>query len=107
MPKFIIERKMPGVGKLSALDLCALSQKSCAVLEQMGPNIQWVESFVADNKVYCIYIAPDEAVLREHARRGGFPVSQISRVRAVIDPTTAENWSIQVNQSGKKPAKRK
>lgn len=107
MPKFIIERKMSGAGKLSALDLCALSQKSCAVLEQMGPNIQWVESFVTDNKVYCVYIAPDEAALREHARRGGFPVDQICRVRAMIDPTTAESWSIQVNQSGKKRVKRK
>ena len=107
MPKFIIERKMPGVGKLSALDLCAMSQKSCAVLQDMGPELQWLESFVADDKVYCVYIAPDEATIREHAQRGGFPVTRISRVRAVIDPTTAESWSVQVNQPEKRGKQRK
>ena len=106
MPKFIIERKMPGAGKLSALDLCAISQKSCEILQQMGPEVQWVESFVTDDKVYCVFIASDETTIREHARRGGFPVNQISRVRAMIDPTTAESWLVKVNQP-KKTAKQK
>lgn len=106
MPKFIIERKMPGVGKLSPLDLCAISQKSCAVLQELGADLQWVESFVTDDKVYCVFIAPDESAIREHAKRGGFPVTQISRVRALIDPTTAESWSVKVNQTTK-PVKRK
>jgi hypothetical protein len=90
MPKFVIEREIPGAGKLSASDLTAISQKSCGVLKEMGPQIQWVQSFVTDNKVYCVYIAPDEAAVRQHAEQGGFPANSVARVRAVIDPTTAE-----------------
>lgn len=90
MPKFVIEREIPGAGKLSPDELHAISQKSCAVLNEMGPSIQWVESFVTDDKVYCIYIAPDEATVREHARQGGFPANRVSRVAARIDPTTSE-----------------
>lgn len=90
MPKFVIEREIPGAGQLSAADLKAISQKSCGVLNAMGPQIQWVESFVTDDKVYCIYVAPDEAAVREHARQGGFPANRVSRVGAVIGPTTAE-----------------
>jgi len=90
MPKFVIEREIPGAGKLSADDLHAISQKSCGVLKEMGPQIQWVQSFVTDDKVYCVYIAEDEAAVRRHAEQGGFPANSIARVRAVIDPTTAE-----------------
>jgi Protein of unknown function (DUF4242) len=90
MPKYIIEREIPGAGKLSPQELKAVSQKSCGVLRQMGPQIQWVQSYVADDKIYCVYIAPNEQMLREHAQRGGFPASQISEVKSVIDPTTAE-----------------
>ncbi len=90
MPKFVIERDIPGAGKLSADDLRGISQKSCAVLEKMGPSIQWVESYVTDDKIYCVYIAPDEARVREHAGLGGFPVNRVSAVRTMIDPTTAE-----------------
>jgi hypothetical protein len=90
MPKFVIERDIPGAGKLSPQDLHAISQKSCGVLQSMGPRIQWVESFVTDDKVYCIYVAPDEQAVREHAAKGGFPANRVSRVRTTIDPTTAE-----------------
>lgn len=90
MPKFVIERDIPGAGKLSPQDLHAISQKSCGVLGAMGPKIQWVQSFVTDDKIYCVYVAPDEATVREHARQGGFPANRVSQVRAVIDPTTAE-----------------
>ncbi len=90
MPKFVIEREIPGAGKLSPGDLKAISQKSCSVLNGMGPQIQWVESFVTDDKVYCIYNAPDEAMVREHAAQGGFPANKVSRVSTVIGPTTAE-----------------
>jgi hypothetical protein len=90
MPKFVIEREIPDAGKLSSQELQAISQKSCSVLRNMGPQIQWVQSFVTDNKIYCIYIAPDEESVREHARQGGFPANSISQVRSVIDPTTAE-----------------
>ena len=90
MPKFIIEREISGAGKLTPQDLQAISQKSCAVLKQMGPQIQWLESYVTDDKVYCVYIAPDEATIREHARQGGFPVNRVSAVKRLIDPTTAE-----------------
>ena len=90
MPKYIIEREIPGAGKLSADELHTISQKSCGILQGMGPQIQWVESQVTDDKVYCTYIAPDEASIREHARQGGFPADRISQVRAVIDPTTGE-----------------
>lgn len=90
MPKFIIEREIPGAGKLSPQELRAISQKSCAVLKEMGPQIQWVQSYVTDDKIYCVYVAPNEEAVREHARQGGFPANQVSRVRSVIDPTTAE-----------------
>jgi len=90
MPKFVIERDIPGAGKLSSEQLQAISQKSCGVLRDMGPRIQWVQSYVTDDKVYCIYIAPDEDAVREHAQRGGFPANRISQVRSVIDPTTEE-----------------
>ena len=90
MPKFVIEREIPGAGKFSPADLQAISQKSCGVLNKMGPQIQWVQSFVTDDKIYCIYNAPDEASVREHATQGGFPANSVARVRAMIDPTTAE-----------------
>jgi len=90
MPKFIIEREIPNAGALSAQDLQGISQKSCGVLSAMGPKIQWLESYVTDDKVYCVYIAPDEATVREHAEKGGFPANRISQVRTIIDPTTAE-----------------
>lgn len=90
MPKYIIERELPGAGKLSSQELQAISKKSCNVLARMGPQIQWVHSYVTDNKIYCVYLAPDEATLREHAQEGGFPANQISQVRSVIDPCTAE-----------------
>ncbi len=90
MPKFVIEREIPGAGKLSAGDLHSIAQKSCNVLRAMGPQVQWVESFVTDDKIYCVYIAPDEAAVLEHAHQGGFPANRISQVRSVIDPTTSE-----------------
>jgi hypothetical protein len=90
MPKFIIERELTGAGKLPRQELQAISQKSCAVLREMGPQIQWQQSFVTDDKIYCVYIAPDEETIKTHARKGGFPANRISTVRAVIDPTTAE-----------------
>ncbi len=90
MPKFVIEREIPGAGKLSAQELQALSQKSCGVLNQMGPQIQWVHSYVTGDKLYCVYIAPNEEMVREHAKQGGFPANVVSEVKSVIDPTTAE-----------------
>jgi hypothetical protein len=90
MPKYVIEREIPGAGKLSTDELQAISQKSCDVLRSMGPQIQWVESFVTDEKVYCVYIAPNEQVIRQHATQGGFPANRVSEVKTVIDPTTAE-----------------
>jgi hypothetical protein len=90
MPKFIIEREIPGAGNLTPAELQAISQKSCGVLKELGPQIQWIESYVTDDKVYCVYIAPDEATVREHAKQGGFPANRISEVRGIIDPTTAE-----------------
>ncbi len=90
MPKFVIEREMPGIGNLSAADLKAASQKSCSVLNAMGPQIQWLESYVTDDKLYCVYIAPSAEAVREHARRGEFPANKISQVRGIIGPTTAE-----------------
>jgi len=90
MPKYVIERDLPGAGKLSAEELQGISQKSCGVLREMGPQIQWVESFVTDDKVYCVYIAPNEAAVRQHAQKGGFPANRIAEIRSVIDPTTAE-----------------
>ena len=90
MPKFLIEREIPGAGGLSAQELQAISQKSCGVLREMGPQIQWVESYVTGDKVYCVYIAPDEAAVREHAAQGGFPANRVSEIKRMIDPTTAE-----------------
>jgi len=90
MPKYVIEREIPDAGKLSAEQLQAISQKSCGVLQELGPSVQWVHSYVTDDKIYCVYIAPDEALVREHAERGGFPANRISEVKQVIDPTTAE-----------------
>lgn len=90
MPKFVIERELAGAGKLPKAELQAISQKSCGVLQSMGPRIQWQQSFVTDNKIYCVYIAPDEETIREHAKRGAFPANVVARVRSVIDPTTAE-----------------
>lgn len=90
MPKFIIERELPGAGKLGTEELQGVSQKSCAVLHEMGPKIQWVQSFVTEDKIYCIYIAPNEDAVREHAQKGGFPANKISEVKSSIDPTTAE-----------------
>ncbi|TFV86373.1 DUF4242 domain-containing protein [Oxalobacteraceae bacterium OM1] len=90
MPRFVIERTLPGAGKLSPQDLQAISAKSCDVLERLGPSIQWQESFVTDDKIYCVYIAPDDKLIREHASRGEFPIDHVAQVRAVIDPTSAE-----------------
>lgn len=90
MPKYVIEREIPGAGKLTDDQLRAVSQKSCAVLTKLGPQIQWVESYVTDDKIYCVYIAPSEALVREHAKQGGFPANRISEVRSIIDPTTSE-----------------
>lgn len=90
MPKYVIEREIPGAGDLSVDELQAISQKSCGVLSNMGPQIQWVQSYVTDDKIYCVYIAPNEAMVREHAAQGGFPANRVSEVRSVIDPTTAE-----------------
>jgi predicted Rdx family selenoprotein len=90
MPKFVIERDIPGAGELSPQDLRAISQKSCGVLSRMGPQIQWVQSYVTSDKIYCVYIAPNEEMVREHAREGGFPANRVSAVRSVIDPTTSE-----------------
>lgn len=90
MPKFVIERDIPEAGSLSSEQLHAISQKSCGILREMGPQIQWVESFVTDHKIYCVYVAPDEHAVRKHAQQGGFPANRISQIRSVIDPTTAE-----------------
>lgn len=90
MPKYVIEREIPGAGKLSAADLQGISQKSCSVLNELGPTIQWVESYVTDNKIYCVYIAPNEDMVRKHASMGGFPANSVSEVRTIIDPTTSE-----------------
>lgn len=90
MPRFVIERELVGAGKLPKNELQAISQKSCGVLQSMGPQIQWLQSFVTDDKIYCVYIAPDEAMVRAHAQKGGFPANNVARVRSVIDPTTAE-----------------
>lgn len=90
MPQYVIEREMPGAGKLDAEDLKMASQTSCSVLNDLGPQIQWVHSYVTDNKLYCVYRAPNEDMVREHAQRGGFPCNRISQIRSMIDPTTAE-----------------
>ncbi|WP_348813557.1 DUF4242 domain-containing protein [Flavobacterium maritimum] len=90
MPKFLIEREIPGAGKLSAEQLKAISQTSCGVLNKMGPEIQWVNSHVTENKIYCVYIAPNKEMVLEHAKQGGFPANSVSQVSTIIDPTTAE-----------------
>jgi hypothetical protein len=90
MPRYVIERELPGVGDLSDEQLQEISKTSCGVLNVLGPQIQWVESFVTGDRIYCVYIAPNEELIREHGRQGGFPVTRVSEVRAVIDPTTAE-----------------
>jgi len=90
MPKFVIERTLPGAGDLSADDLQGISQKSCGILSQLGPQIQWVHSYVTADKIYCIYVAPDAETVRKHAELGGFPADQVAEVKTVIDPTTAE-----------------
>jgi hypothetical protein len=90
MPKFVIERAIPNIGATSAADLQAISQKSCGVLRELGPEVQWVHSYVTGDKIYCVYNAASEAMVREHARRGGFPANSVARVMTTIDPTTAE-----------------
>ena len=90
MPKYVIERELPGAGKLPAEQLQAISQKSCSVLAGLGPQIQWLHSYVTDDKIYCVYIAPNEELVREHARQGGFPANSVAQVRTMIDPTTSE-----------------
>jgi hypothetical protein len=94
MPKYVIEREIPGAGKLTPTQLQGIAEKSCSVLRELGPQVQWLHSFVTDDKIYCVYIAPDEEAVREHAKRGGFPANAISRVRTVIDPTTAEAQTV-------------
>ena len=90
MPKYVIEREIPGAGALSAEQLQGISQKSCGVLRNLGPQIQWLQSYVTGDKIYCVYIAPNEAMVREHAKQGGFPANRVSEVKTIIDPTTAE-----------------
>ena len=90
MPRYVIEREIPGASQLSAAELKAIAQKSCSVLEGMGPQIQWLQSYVTGDKVYCVYIAPNEAMVREHAKQGGFPANSVSEVTTIIDPVTAE-----------------
>lgn len=90
MPKYIIEREIPGAGKLSAAELKGIAQKSCSVLNKLGPRIQWVESYVTSDKIYCVYVAPNEQLVREHAQQGGFPANSIAEIKTIIDPTTAE-----------------
>ena len=90
MPKFVIEREIPGAGKLTPAELKSISQKSCGVLSSLGPSVQWVHSYVTDDKIYCVYNAKDESLIRRHAELGGFPANRISRIMTVIDPTSAE-----------------
>jgi hypothetical protein len=90
MPKYLIERELPGAGKLSSDQLKAISQKSCSVLNKLGPQIQWIQSYVTGDKIYCVYRAPNEAMVREHAQQGGFPANKISEITTVIDPSTAD-----------------
>ena len=98
MPRFVIERKMPDAGKMSDADFKNAAQKSCDVLREMGPDIQWVESYVTDNKIFCVYYAENEALIREHGEKGGFPTDTISKVVRVIDPTTAEKSGVPLRQ---------
>jgi uncharacterized protein DUF4242 len=90
MPKYVIERELPGAGKLGPADLQGIAQKSCSVLKGLGPQIQWLHSYVTDDKIYCVYIAPNADIVREHAKQGGFPANSVAKVSTVIDPTTAE-----------------
>lgn len=90
MPKYLIEREIPGAGKLTPQELAGISQKSCRVLDKLGTGIQWVESYVTEDKIYCVYVAPNEAIIKEHAKQGGFPANRISEIKTTIDPTTAE-----------------
>lgn len=90
MPRYVIERELPGAGKLSPAELQAISQTSCSVLQEMGPTIQWDHSYVTADNIYCVYIAPNEAAVREHAKRGGFPANNVAKVTTIIDPTTAD-----------------
>jgi len=90
MPKYVIEREIPEAGKLSTEQLKAISQTSCGVLQELGPEINWIQSYVTDNKIYCVYIAPNEELVREHAKRGGFPANSVSKVSTIIDPVTSE-----------------
>ena len=98
MPKYVVERNIPGAGQLTPAELAAVSDKSCAVLHSLGPRVQWVESYVTSDKLYCIYIAPSEELIREHARLGGFPAHNIAEIKAVIDPTTAEALALAQSQ---------
>ncbi|MGH9756288.1 MAG: DUF4242 domain-containing protein [Candidatus Acidiferrales bacterium] len=91
MAKFVIEREIPGAGSMSPQQLQGVAEKSCSVLRNLGPQIQWVHSYVTDNKIYCIYIAPNEEMVREHARQGGFPANKVSQIRSIIDPATSES----------------
>ena len=90
MPRYVIEREIPGAGKLSTQELVAISQKSCATLDKLGPSIQWIESYVTGDKIYCVYVAANEQLVREHAKQGGFPANSVAEVKAIIDPVTAE-----------------
>ena len=99
MPKYVIERVVPGASKMTAAELKGMSQRSCSVLNQLGPQIQWVQSYVTDNKIYCVYIAPNEEMIQEHARLGGFPANHIARISTIIDPTTSEESSWNSAQS--------
>jgi hypothetical protein len=99
MPKFLIEREIPGAGNLSGQELQAISQTSCGVLQKMGPKIQWIQSYVTGDKVYCVYIAPNEEMIREHAKQGSFPANRVSEIKSVIDPTTAEQSAVSSQQS--------
>jgi hypothetical protein len=94
MRKYVIERELPNAGKLSMDELRAISQKSCSVLDELGPSIQWVESFVTEDKIYCIYLAPNKDIIREHANKGGFPANRIEEVKNVISPVTAEEMAV-------------
>lgn len=99
MPKFIIERDIPGAGNLSGEELQTISQTSCQVLQKMGPQIQWVQSYVTGDKIYCVYYAPNEEMIREHARQGGFPANRVSEIKSIIDPTTAEQSAVSNQRS--------
>jgi cell division inhibitor SulA len=94
MPKYLIEREIPGAGKLTQEELQGISQTSCGVLKNLGSQIQWLESYVTNDKIYCVYIAPNEELVREHARQGGFPANRISKILSIIDPTTAEAHTV-------------